>query len=131
MLNRSAKNTYKIPGTDDVIEKGRTVFIPVYSIQHDPKYFPDPEKFDPNRFHSEEAQKRDNMTWLPFGEGPRNCIGQRFGMMQARIGLVMLLNSFEFALCSKTSIPLEFEPSSFILSAKTGIFLKLIPLESA
>lgn len=50
MLNRSAKNTYKIPGTDDVIEKGRTVFIPVYSIQHDPKYFPDPEKFDPNRF---------------------------------------------------------------------------------
>lgn len=130
MLLRGVKNNYKIPDTNMVIEKGTQLFIPAYSIHHDPEYFPEPEKFDPDRFHSEEIKKRDPMTWLPFGEGPRACIGLRFGMMQARIGLVMLLNHFEFTTCSRTSIPLELDPSSFVLATKTGIYLKLKPLEA-
>lgn len=70
------------------------------------------------------------MTWLPFGDGPRNCIGLRFGMMQARIGLVTLLNNFEFTLGSKTSVPLEFEKSQFILSPIGGVYLKLTQIKS-
>lgn len=66
---RRPKNDYTVPGTDHVIEKGIGLMIPVLSIQHDPEYFPDPEKFDPSRFEGEEAKKRDLMTWLPFGEG--------------------------------------------------------------
>lgn len=105
-----------------MIEKGQSIVVPIFAIQRDAQYYPDPEKFDPSRFESDEA--RHNMSWLPFGEGPRNCIGLRFGMMQARIGLLTLLNNFEVSLCSKTKIPLDFEPHPLMLTPKGGIYLK-------
>lgn len=67
-----AKNDYPLPGENIVIEKGMTVIIPALAIQNDPEYFPNPDKFDPNRFSPEEKQKRDALTWLAFGDGPRN-----------------------------------------------------------
>lgn len=99
--------------------------IPVYDIQHDPEYYPEPDKFDPDRFETEEVIKRNPMTWLPFGDGPRNCIGLRFGMMQTRIGLVTLLNSFEFSLGAKMSVPINFDPEALTLSPKGGMYLKV------
>lgn len=60
------------------IEKGTAVVIPTYGLQTDPQYYPDPEKFDPERFSKEEIAKRHPYTYLPFGEGPRNCIGKYF-----------------------------------------------------
>lgn len=50
-------------------------FIPIHCYHHDPQYFPDPEKFDPDRFNEENRGKIDPDTYLPFGLGPRNCIG--------------------------------------------------------
>lgn len=90
------------------------VIIPVYAIQNDPEYYPNPEKFDPDRFDSEEKKKRDPMAWLGFGDGPRNCIGLRFGMMQSRIGLVNLMNNFEISLGGKMQAPLTFNVRSFV-----------------
>lgn len=74
---RKCLNDYEIPGTSLVIPKGTFIEIPIYSIQHDPEYYPDPEKFDPERFTPENVKSRHSMTFLPFGDGPRNCIGLR------------------------------------------------------
>lgn len=128
--NRSTNNNYRIPGTDIIIEKGTTIFIPVHAIHHDPEYYPNPEKFDPDRFSSEEKMKRDPMTFLAFGEGPRNCIGLRFALMQTRVALIILLNNFEFSVGSKTTVPIPINGASFLLSPLGDVYLKVESLNS-
>lgn len=74
-LLRVATQDYQVPGESLVIEKGQKIIIPSFSIHHDPKYYPEPQNFDPERFTAEEKSKRPNGTFIPFGEGPRQCIG--------------------------------------------------------
>lgn len=124
-----ANKDYKVPDSNIVIEKGTMVLIPVYGIHYDPEYYPEPEKFDPERFSNEEQKKRDPMTFLGFGEGPRNCIGLRFGMMQVRIGLITLLNSFEFSVGEKTQPP-RFNLKATTLMNEGKMYLKLKPISS-
>lgn len=119
-----ASKAYQIPNTNTTLEKGSLMMIPVYAIHHDAEWYPEPEVFDPNRFLPDEVQKRHHMSFLPFGEGPRNCIGLRFGMMQARVGLITLLKNFEITTCSKSIVPLVFSNKSLVLSPEGGLFLK-------
>jgi cytochrome P450 family 6 len=73
---RKCVKDYQLPGTDLVIPKDSMVIFPIGGIHMDEKYYPDPEKFDPERFSQENKAKRDTFTYLPFGNGPRNCIGK-------------------------------------------------------
>lgn len=113
-----------MPGLDVTLEKDTKVWIPVYALHHDPEYFPNPSVYDPERFTAEMVANRNNATFLPFGDGPRNCIGLRFGMMQARVGMVTLLSNFDLSLCEKSTVPLEISKKSFILTAEGGVYLK-------
>ena len=124
-LTRIAEKDYKVEGTQFVIEAGTQVVIPAMSIHHDPEYYPDPETFDPERFTSEESNKRNNFTFLAFGEGPRACIGLRFGMLQAKIGIALLLQNFIFDKCDKTVVPLKFEKHTAVLTPFGGVYLKV------
>lgn len=105
------------------------MMIPVYAIHHDAEYYPEPEVFDPNRFLPEEVKKRHNMSYLPFGEGPRMCVGFRFAIMQTHIGLITLLKNFEITTCSKSIVPLVFSNNGFVLSSKGGLFLKFTEIK--
>jgi len=125
MLTRECTKNYKIPGTDVVLEKGMATIIPVYALQHDPKYFPEPERFDPERFNEEEKAKRHHYVYLPFGEGPRICIGMRFGLMQTKVGLVSLLSKYEISVSKKTPIPIVIDPTSVGLLPKGGMWLQI------
>jgi len=72
---RVATKTYTLPDKSLVIEKGQKLIIPMFSIHRDPKYYPDPLRFDPERFSSEQKSQRPNGAYIPFGDGPRLCIG--------------------------------------------------------
>ncbi|XP_026749604.2 cytochrome P450 6B5 [Galleria mellonella] len=83
-----------IPNINTTIDKGVRVLIPVYAIHHDPKYFDNPEEFRPERFSPEEFSKIPKFCYLPFGEGPRACIGERLALIQALAGLAAILSRF-------------------------------------
>lgn len=124
-LIRQANEDYKVPNTSFVIEKGMGISIPVHSIHHDPEIYPNPEKFDPSRFEPEAIKARHPFAYLPFGDGPRNCIGDRFGKMQAKLGLVVLLRHFKFGISSQTQIPLQLNNRINLISPINGIHLKV------
>ncbi|XP_018319270.2 uncharacterized protein LOC108732805 [Agrilus planipennis] len=122
-LSRMCTKAYKIPGTGVELKKGDRIFISVYGIHHDPEYYPDPEKFDPERFSEGEKSKRDPFAFLPFGEGPRICIGLRFAAMQVKVAIVALLKDYRFTLNAKTQTPMEYDPVQVIISVKGGVWL--------
>lgn len=66
----------QFPGTKITVEKGTPVYIGLYGLHTDPKYHPNPMTFDPERFSNKRNNEMLSCTYLPFGEGPRNCIGQ-------------------------------------------------------
>lgn len=124
-LLRKASNDYKIPDSDLVIRKGTLILIPTYSIHMDPENYPEPEKFDPERFSDVNKENRHPMAFLPFGNGPRNCIGLRFGLMQTKIALITLLTSYKFSPTSRTTIPMRFHNRSLVLAPPDGMWLKV------
>ncbi|XP_047000065.1 cytochrome P450 6k1-like [Schistocerca americana] len=125
ILNRECNKEYRIPDSELVLEKGTAVAISVLGLQHDPKYFPDPERFDPERFSEEEKAKRHPYVYLPFGEGPRICIGMRLGLLQVKVGLAYLLSRYNVRTTEKTVTNLEYSSMSIILMPKSGIQLRL------
>lgn len=116
---------YKIGNTNYVIEKGTTVLLPVYAMHHDPEIYPEPNRFDPERFSEANKKLRHPFNYLPFGEGPRICVGLRFGIMQTRIGVIKALLSCKFSPSDKTPSTIVFEPNDFIPAPKGGIWLKI------
>ncbi|KAJ8982101.1 hypothetical protein NQ317_010959 [Molorchus minor] len=77
------------------LEPGTICWIPVFAIHRDPKYWPEPEKFDPERFNEKNKAKIQSFTFLPFGSGPRNCIGSRFAVMVAKLAIFRILSQYE------------------------------------
>ncbi|GBP56863.1 Cytochrome P450 6B5 [Eumeta japonica] len=74
-LVRQCGSGYTFSDTILSLDKDTLVFISVSAIHHDRKYYPDSGKFDPERFSPENKPKIPSCAYLPFGEGPRNCIG--------------------------------------------------------
>lgn len=77
VLMRKSSEDYQVPNSKHIIPKDSDIWIPMVGIHFDEKYWKNPDKFDPERFTAEEIAKRPNYTYLPFGDGPRNCIGMR------------------------------------------------------
>ncbi|XP_045212707.2 cytochrome P450 3A13-like [Mercenaria mercenaria] len=85
--------------------KNISISIPVYTLHRLPEFWPEPEKFDPERFSADNKIKIKPYTYLPFGVGPRNCIGMRFAMMELKMTLVKLLQNFRLKPSPGLQIP--------------------------
>lgn len=79
-MDRKCLENYKVPGTNLVIEKGMAVYIPMYGLHLDEKFFPEPTKYKPERFLKNINSEVDGVVYIPFGYGPRNCIGEYFNI---------------------------------------------------
>jgi cytochrome P450 len=103
---------------DIAIPKGSTVIVYVYGAHHAPQNWPDPESFDPGRFTKANVKQLTPFTYLPFGGGPRICIGNQYAMLQILMILSELLRKYDFELTPGQSI--EARPM-VILRPKHGI----------
>ncbi|KRT85988.1 cytochrome P450, partial [Oryctes borbonicus] len=108
------------------LKTGDLVWIPIYGIHNDPKYYPEPEKFDPMRFSDYNKTNVINpYTYLPFGAGPRNCIGSRFALMETKTILFHMLSKFDFNVCEKTDVPIQLNKKAMQLITQNGVWIKL------
>ncbi|XP_024080832.1 probable cytochrome P450 6a14 isoform X2 [Cimex lectularius] len=102
---------------------GDKLFIPLYSIHMDPTYFPEPAKFDPERFGPDVFQKP--CAFLPFGEGPRICLAMRFALQEMKFCLAKMLISYSLKLNRKTKEPLVFNKKTFFTTPQDPVYYDL------
>ena len=101
-----------------------TVFLNIYALHRNELWWDHPNAFDPENFMSDKVEARDRFQYLPFGAGPRICVGANFAMMQAQIILMTLLARFKFS----PSGPLPTPVMHMTIRPEPGVTLKAIPI---
>ncbi|CRK97114.1 CLUMA_CG010454, isoform A [Clunio marinus] len=133
MTNRECNEEIEfenIKGKKVKLRVGDSFAIPIYSIQRDPEFYPEPEKFIPERFDPEHGGVKafkDKGVLLPFGDGPRICLGQRFALMQTKAAIVEIVKNFEMTVNEKTKLPLIMDPKAFVNVKLGGLWLNFKP----
>ncbi|KAH8362010.1 hypothetical protein KR200_001666, partial [Drosophila serrata] len=108
------------------VPRGMPIYIPLYGMQLDPQFYPEPEKFQPERFAPENRKSHNPYTYMPFGNGPHRCIGERFAYIQAKVGLVNILRNHRITTSEHTPQSIQLDPKSILMQAKGGIPLRLV-----
>ncbi|CAI9723443.1 cytochrome P450 4V2-like isoform X2 [Octopus vulgaris] len=120
LIGRLAAEDFKIGPYG--IKKGSHVFVGIGPLHRDPNVYPDPSTFDPDRFLSEDND-RHPYAFIPFSAGPRNCIGQKFAMLEEKIVLSRIIQKFNL---ETTQTLEELEPTfDLVLKPFAGVRVKL------
>ncbi|XP_058802590.1 cytochrome P450 4C1-like [Phymastichus coffea] len=98
-LSRRLKEDLVIRGY--LVPAGTEVVSHMIDLHRNPDYWPEPEKYDPDRFLPERALKRHPYSYIPFSAGPRNCIGQKFALMELKCLLARILYNFQLKTVTK------------------------------
>nr|QLI62188.1 cytochrome P450 39 [Streltzoviella insularis] len=130
IMDRVCTKPYELPPPKEGskpyrIKPGDIIYNSVNSIHLDPKYYPQPKTFDPERFSEENRHKLKPFTFMPFGIGPRNCIGSRFALLEIKVFLYNLILNYKILKCKQTTDPIELMPGDFNVKAKGGSWIKL------
>lgn len=129
LTDRTCVKDYKMQndqGTEFIIKSGENVWIPIIAYHMDSNSYVNPKNFDPERFSDENKSNINPSMYMPFGIGPRNCIGSRFALMQMKCAFYYLLLNFTLEVCDKTQIPLKLVKGTRTQPEK-GIWLELRP----
>lgn len=114
-----------------VIPAGTRVIVPTWSIHRNPDLWPDPEKFDPERFSEGWEYDRHPASFIPFGMGPRECIGKKFALLELKMALSKLVRRYEFSLSSKSATTLIFKVPLISINPVKNIVLRVKRRSSA
>ncbi|XP_077880883.1 cytochrome P450 3A21-like [Ictidomys tridecemlineatus] len=112
-LERMCKKDVEINGVP--IRKGTVVMISSYVPHQDPQHWPEPEEFHPERFSKNNKDSVNPYVYMPFGNGPRNCIAMRFSLMNIKLALVKVMQNYSFQTCK---IPLKLADKGILQSVK-------------
>jgi len=126
-LDRICVKDFEMPpatpdGEPFTIKPGECIWFPSYALHRDSKYFPEPEKFNPDRFLNSNV---DNSIYIPFGMGPRICIANRFALMKIKIMMFYLLSRCDLEPDVKTKVPMILDKKTVLITSDGGFWLKL------
>lgn len=102
---------------------GMIAVFPVYTIHYSEEYWPDPTAFKPERFLGE--RNYDPLAWMPFGNGPRNCIGMRFAEIEYKTALLKIMRKLNFEMAPDSQNPLETVETGVLMRPKDGVTLRV------
>ncbi|XP_043669015.1 cytochrome P450 9e2-like [Vespula pensylvanica] len=133
-LDRLCAESYELPpslpgGKPFLLKKDMNIWFPIYGLHHDPKYFEDPYKFDPERFIKNGKEINNSGVYLPFGLGPRMCIGNRFALLEMKVLIFHLLARCNLKPSSKTQNPLQLSKKGMAMTAENGFWMDLVDRE--
>ncbi|KAK7788572.1 hypothetical protein R5R35_000158 [Gryllus longicercus] len=126
-MEKTCTRATELRGADGVacrVEPGTLVVIPVRALHHDPAFYPEPLRFDPGRWAPGNRERLVKYTYLPFGEGPRICLGMRFAQLQVKLALAYVVEKFDIKTTPKTPNPVVQDPTYFLTCAKGGLWLR-------
>nr|XP_033323894.1 cytochrome P450 9e2-like [Megalopta genalis] len=134
-LDRQCSKDFELPpavpgGKPFTVKKGTNLWIPVHAIQTDPKYYDNPDQFDPDRFLQDGKRILGSGTYMPFGIGPRICIGIRFATIEMKVMIFYILARCDLKNCSKTEIPLKLSVNVLGNVARDGYWMNIQPREN-
>ncbi|XP_077507540.1 cytochrome P450 3A19-like [Amblyomma americanum] len=124
-LTRRCNRETTLCGID--FKPGMYIDIPITGIHYNPEYFPDPYTFKPERFLPESKDPVKPFSFLAFGAGPRNCIGLRVALVQAKTIFACILRDVRFERCTDTKVPATFAPRSHLLESSPAVKLRILP----
>jgi cytochrome P450 len=104
-IGRLATEEHELGGY--TIPAGAVVIVSPYLIQRDPRWYPDPERFDPERWTEEAQEKRPKFSYFPFGAGPRVCVGESFAWMEATMILSTMARKWRMRLVKDHPVDLD------------------------
>ncbi|XP_050669226.1 cytochrome P450 6B2-like [Leptidea sinapis] len=119
-LMRKTSTKYTFPGTDLTVEPYTGIVISTQAFYADENFFEDPKSYKPLRFHPDNADKLAKSIYMPFGDGPRSCIGERLGIMQSLAGVAALLRHFSVSPSKSTKRYPSIDPTSTIIQNVLG-----------
>lgn len=111
-----------------LIKKNTDILISPYIVHHHPNYWKNPEKFDPERWETDEVKQMDKFTYFPFAAGPRMCIGNNFALFEADIIITKVIQHFSFEYLGAVPPPMD-ASITLRVKSKTGMPMKVTSLK--
>ena len=113
IIARSVTKPCEVSGIK--LKENMAVFIPVYTLHHDETYWKDPEAFKPERFMPENKDEINQLAYMPFGQGPRNCIGMRFALLEIKLVLARMLKKFRIERAPELNVPISVKQKNLMV----------------
>ncbi len=122
LFGRDVVDTVELGGYS--LSRGSTILISPHVMHHNPQYFPEPERFDPERFSAEHEEQRHKFAYVPFSSGPRVCIGNSFALLEARLLLATIVPRYHLKLVEGHRVETEVLMTQHV---KGGLQVELVP----
>ncbi|KAL6430825.1 hypothetical protein ACFW04_006976 [Cataglyphis niger] len=126
LMQKQCTEEFELRGSDGLVcrvQPGTEILIPIQGLHKDPRYWKDPQVFDPERFNPDKKHSIKKFTFLPFGEGPRICVGMRMALLLMKAGFATILRKYSLELSPRTQVPLKMELNSILPIPKGGLWV--------